>query len=115
MKIEEQNFTTERKNFVDQSVKINIKTYDSIPKTSTGQGYDYTTGCLLDYNYFEKYYNMIAIDLSKQQALDVDPKSIQQVNFNRNLDQAVGATISFIIEEAKETILVLFQETVKVL
>ena len=38
------------------------------------QGDDYTTSCLLDYNYFNKYWKMIAIDLSKQQALNTDPK-----------------------------------------
>ena len=43
----------------------------------TGQGYDYTTGCLLFYPYFSEHYKMIAIDLSKQQALDADPKAIQ--------------------------------------
>ena len=58
---------------------------------------------------------MITIDLSKQQALDVDPKAIQQINLTRNLDRAAGATIFFIIEEAKETILDFSQGTVKVL
>ena len=43
----------------------------------TSQGDDYTTGCVLDYNYFNNYYKMIATDLSKQQALDPDPKAIQ--------------------------------------
>ena len=52
----------------------------------TDQGDDYTTGCLLDYNYFKKYYKMIAIDLSKQQALDADPKAIQQINFTGDLE-----------------------------
>ena len=45
----------------------------------------YTTGCLLDCNYFNKYNKMIAIDLSKQQAVDADPKAIQQINFTCNL------------------------------
>ena len=54
-------------------------------KISTGQGDDYTTGCLLDYN-FKNYYKMIAIDLSKQQALDTDPKAIQQIHFTGNLE-----------------------------
>ena len=58
---------------------------------------------------------MIAIDLSKQQALDADPKAIQKINFTRNLDRAAGATMSFIIEEVKETILDFSQRTVKVL
>ena len=46
---------------------------------------------------------MIAIDLSKQQALDADPRAIQQINFTANLDRAGNTTILFIIEEAKET------------
>ena len=65
-------------------VRNNLRTYDNITKTATGQGDDYTTGCLLDYSYFQKYYKLIAIDLSKQQKLDVDPKAIQQINFSGN-------------------------------
>ena len=99
----------------DQPVKSNMRTYDNIQKIATGQGDDYSTGCLLDYNYFNKYYEMIVIDLSKQQKLDTDPKSIQQINFTGNLDLAKGATMFFIIEEAKETILSFPQRTVKVL
>ena len=62
------------KNFFDQPVKSNMRTYDNIQKIATGQGDDYTAGCLLYYNYFNNYYKMIAIDLNKQQALDVNPK-----------------------------------------
>ena len=58
---------------------------------------------------------MIAIDLSKQQALDGDPKSTQQINFIANLDRAGNTGIFFILEEAKETVLNLSQLTVKVL
>ena len=58
---------------------------------------------LLDYNYFKEHYKMIAIDLSKQQELDYDPKAIQRINFTGNLEQQ--ATIFFIIEEAKLTVL----------
>ena len=72
--------------FFDQPVKNNLITYDNIRKIATGQGDDYTTGCPLDYNYFDNYYKMIAIDLSKQQPLDADPKAIQQINFTANLD-----------------------------
>ena len=54
-----------------------MRTYDNIRKVATGQGDDFTTGCLLDYNYFNNYYKMTTIDLSKQQALDADPKAIQ--------------------------------------
>ena len=58
---------------------------------------------------------MIAIDLSKQQALDGDPRAIHQINFTANLDRAENTTMFFIIEEAKETVLEFSQGTVKVL
>ena len=54
---------------------------------ATGQGDDYITGCLLDYNYFNQYCKMIAMDLNKQQALHSNPKAIQQINFTGNLEQ----------------------------
>ena len=50
--------------FFDQTVKNNFITYDSIRKIAAGWGDDYTTGCLLDYNYFKDYYKIITIDLS---------------------------------------------------
>ena len=83
----------------------------------TGQKDDYTNSCLLDYNYFNKYYKMIAIDLSKQQALDADPKAIQQINFTGTLAQEENAitTMFFIIEEAKKAISDFSQGTLKVL
>ena len=58
---------------------------------------------------------MIAIDLSKQQALDADPKAIQQISFTANLDRAGNTRLYFILEEAKETIFEFAQGTVKVL
>ena len=71
--------------FFDQPVNYNLITYDNIRKIATGQGDDYTNGCLLDYIYFKTYYKMIAIDLSKQEALDTDLKAIQQISFTANL------------------------------
>ena len=103
------------KNFFDQPIKDNEVTYENIRKITTGQGDDYTTGCLLDYIYLKKYYRMIAIDLSKQQALDVDPKAIQQINFTANLDRAGNMGFYFILEEAKETVFEFSQATIKVL
>ena len=67
----------------NQPVKNNKVTYGNIRTIATGEGDDYTTGCLLDYNYFRKYYKMIVVDLNKQQALD---EVIQQVDFIENLD-----------------------------
>ena len=58
---------------------------------------------------------MIAIDLSKQQALDVDPRAIKQINFTANLDREKNATMFFVIEKAKDTVLDFSQGTVKVL
>ena len=69
------------RNFFDRTVKNNLITYDNIQKIATGQGDDYTTGCLLDHNYFNNYYKRIATDLSKQLALDADQKAIQHINF----------------------------------
>ena len=87
----------------------------TLEKLLTGQGDDYTTGCLLDYPYFVDTYKMIAVDLNKQQALDADPRAIQQINFTENLDRAGNTRVYFILEEAKETILDFSQGTVKVL
>ena len=67
------------KNFFDQSVKNDKVTYENIRKITIGQGDDYTTGCLLDYTYFKKYYKMIAIDLSKQQVLDAVLKQFNKL------------------------------------
>ena len=79
-----------------------------------GQEDAYATGCLLDYIYFKKYYKMIAIDLSKQQALDADPRAIQQINFTGNLDRAGNTRFYFILEEAEESVFELSQGSVKV-
>ena len=65
------------------------------------------------YDYFKSYHKMIAIDLSKKQALDADPKAMQQINFTGNLEEQ--STMSFIIERVKETVLDFSKGTVKVL
>ena len=68
----------------------------------------------MDYHYF-KSFKIIAVDLSKQQALDADPKAIQQINSTGNLDRAEKTTMFFIYKEAKETVLGFSQGTVKAL
>ena len=75
--IKDYNVMIDGKNFFDQPINSDFKTYENIRKIVTGQGDDYATGCLLDYFYFKDYYKMIAIDLSKQQFLDGDPRAIQ--------------------------------------
>ena len=103
------------KNFFDQPINSTTKTYKNIRKITTGQGDNSTTGCLLDYSYFEGLYKMIAIDLSEQHALDADPRAIQQSNVTANLDRDGNTTIFFITEEAKEIVLDFSQVTIKVL
>ena len=95
----------DERSLFDQPLKNNLITYHNIQKIATGQGDGYTTGCLLDYNYFNKNYKMIAIDLSKQQAFDVNPKTIQKISFTANF---------FDIEEVTETNLDFLQRTIKV-
>ena len=107
------------KNFFDQPINSNLKIYENIREIATGQEDDHTTGCLLDYNYFKNYYKVIAVDLSKQQALHADPKPIQKINFTANLEEiqeTPGNTrIYFILEEAQETVFEFSQGTAKVL
>ena len=87
-------------NYFDQTSRRKLMTSDSIRKTATDQGDDYTTGCFLDYNHFKNYYKMSTIDLSKQQAIDTDPKAIQQINFTGNL--AEQATIFSLMKKQKK-------------
>ena len=70
---------------------------------------------MLDYSYFKENYDIFTRDLIKQQALDADPREIQQINFTANLDRAGNTTMLFIIEGAIETMLDVSQGTVKVL
>ena len=116
VEIKDYNVMINGENFFDQPVKNKRTTYDNIRKIATGYGDDYTTGCLLDHPYFiETSYKMIVIDLSKQKALNFDPKAIQQINFTANLDRAGNTRVYFILEEVKETTLNFSQGTVKVL
>ena len=77
IEIKNLNVKIDGRNFFDQPINNSIKTYENIGKTATGQGDYYTTGCLLHYSYVKENYKMIAIDLSKQQAIDPDPRVIQ--------------------------------------
>ena len=76
VEIKDYNVMIDGRNFFDQSIKDDLEIYDNIRKIAMGQGDDYTTGYLLDYLYFKKYSKSIAIDVSKQQKLDADPKAI---------------------------------------
>ena len=112
LKIDNYNIEIDGRNFYDQAINDSIKQYDEIRKISTGQGDDYTTGCLLDFAYFEKNYRLIAVDLSKQKALDADSRAIQQIIFT---GKATNATkVFYILEKSKETILQFSKGTAKV-
>ena len=108
---------TDGQNVFDQPVKNNLRTNENIRKITTGQRDEYTTGCLLDYNYFNNYFKMIVIDLSKQQAFDADSKALQQIDITGNLtrEEYANTTMFFIIVEAKENVLDFSQGAVKVL
>ena len=95
-----------------------IKQYDKINKTSTGRYDDYTTDCLLDFDYLEKKYKLIAADLSKQKALYVDSRAIRQIIFTRKIKPTIANTtviIYYILEQSKETMLEFSKGTTKVL
>ena len=78
----------------------------------TGKGEDYTTGSLLDFNYFNKHYKLVAVDLSKQKELHGDPRAIQQIEFKYLLQ--TDSTIYLVLEKSKEAILEFYKGTVKV-
>ena len=63
------NIIINGKNFYDQEIDSDIKQYEEIRKLTTGQGEDYTTGCLLDYNYIKNHYKSIAIDLRRKKRI----------------------------------------------
>ena len=102
VEIKDYNVMINGENFFDQPIKNNKVTYENIRKIATSQGDDYTTGCLLDYPYFKDSYKMIAVDLSKQQALDADPGAVQQINFTTNLDRAGNTRIYLILKRQKK-------------
>ena len=113
IKIENYNIDIDGRNFYDQPINDLIKQYDEMRKISTGQGDDYTTGCLLDFSYFEKNDRLIAVDLSKQKALDADSRAIQQISFTGKTDNQIR--VYYILEQSKETILEFSKGTTKVL
>ena len=98
--------------FYDQSVSDQIQKYDKIRKIATGKGDDYTTGCLLDFDYFKNHYQLIICDRSRQKELDADPRAIEQIEFYGKLD--TNSEVSTVLENSKETILEFYKGTAKV-
>ena len=103
VEIKNYNIETDEKSFYDQPVNDLIRQYYEVRKISTGQGDDYTTGCLLDFAYFKQNYRLIAADLSKQKVLDADSRAIQEIIFTGVAGEA--SIIYYTYEKSKETIL----------
>ena len=111
--ITDYNVVIDDKNFYDQPINSQIRKYDKIRKITLGKGDDYSTGCLLDYNYFRNNYQLIAVDLSKQRELDADPRAIQQIEFIGMLK--TNSNVYTILEKAKETMLEFYKGTAKIM
>ena len=108
VKINDFNVLIDGKSFFDLSVKNEEETYEKIIEMSNNN--DYTTSNLLDFAYYQKNYNLIAIDLSEQTKL----KDPQQINFIGKLVENTGATVFFIIEKSGETIFNFSQNSVTI-
>ena len=106
------NVIIDGRNFYDNPIESDIEKYRELKKVITGKGEDYTTGSLLDFNYFKKHYKLVAVDLSKQKELDADPITIKQIEFKYML--GTDSTIYWVLEKSKETILEFYKGTVKV-
>ena len=76
------NVIIDGRNFNDNPIESDIEKYRELKKVMIGKGEDYTTGSLLNYNYFDKHYKLVAVDLSKQKELDADPRAIQQIELS---------------------------------
>ena len=104
VKIGNYNIEIDGRNFYDQPINDSIKQYEEFRKVSTGQGYDYTTGSLLDYAYFKDNFRIIAADLRKQKVLDADSRAIQQIIFTGQAGEE-EALVCYVLEKSKETML----------
>ena len=110
--LEKYNVIIDGRNFYDNPIESDIEKYRVLKKVMIGKGEDYTTGSLLDFDYFDKHYKLVAVDLSKQKELDADPRAIQQIEFKYML--GTNSTIYWVLEKSEETILEFYKGTVKV-
>ena len=109
--IKDFNVIIDKLTFFDLPIKTEEEAYEKIIDISRNN--EYTTGNLLDYDYFKKYYKLIAIDLSKQQVLQENEDLIQKINFMGRLEEA--ANVFIIIEKKEETVLEFSQNFADVL
>ena len=102
LKIDNYYIEIDGRNVYDQPINDSIKQNDEIRKISTGQGDDYTIGCLLNFAYFEKNYRLITVDLIKQKALHADSRAIQQIIFTgkiKSIAENTRVIIYYILEQ----------------
>ena len=107
------NVLIDGRNFYDQPINDLVKQYDNIRKAATGQGDNYITWCLLDYQYFKDHFNIIAADLSKQKESDGDSRANQQIEFYGMLK--TSSQVCTVLEKSKEAMIEFFKETAEVL
>ena len=110
--LEKYNVIIDGRNFYDNPIESDIEKYREFKKVMIGKGEDYTTGSLLDFNYFDKHYKLVAVDLSKQKELDADLRAIQQIEFKYMLGK--NSTIYWVLKKSKETIFEFYKGNVKV-
>ena len=110
--LEKYNVIIDGRNFYDNPIESDIEKYRELKNVMIGKGEDCPTGSLLDFNYFDKHYKLVAVELSKQKKLDADPRAIQQIEFKYML--GTDSTTHWVLEKSKETRFEFYKGTVKV-
>ena len=115
--IKDYNVLIHGRNFYDPNVNSSIVRYNELLKITTGRSEDYSTGCLLGYDYYLKDFDIVGIDLSHQVVLDSDPKTNQEIEFVYKLQSgnaAINYDLSTVLEKGKQTVLKFSERNVKV-
>ena len=121
--IKKYNVIINGKNFHDKSIDSDIKRYKQIRELTRGQSEDFTSRCLLDYEYIKNHYRLIAVDLNRQRELNAGPKTIQQIeligqsknNDSKNAYDTQSMFVLTTLEKSKETRLTFFHGSKTVL
>ena len=114
IEIKNYNILIDGRKFFDQNVNDSITRYTELLKLTTGRSEDYSTGCLIDYDYFLNDFKIAAIDLSHQSVLNSDPKVIQQIEFAYKIGANLRADIFTVLEKEKKTRLEFSKGTIRV-
>ena len=114
IKFKDYNILIDGRNIYYQNINDIMARYNELLNLTTERSEDYTTGCLIDYEYYINDYNIAAINLKQQSILDSDPKAIQQIEFIYKLENDKRALFLTVLEKEKETSLEFSKGTVKV-